>query len=733
MTNNIVQDKTLFNIYSNCSIDSVKQLSQKERKILQLALKNIKEHKTTLSQKDAETLLERLQHPKKHSPSNVIVKFFKGIANFFGWRISSKSLETEWKGIAINYEVHRKEFEQLESILVEKINQDPTHLTLSDEDIDGIFQLIQNNRDYLERQGAVKKLHEALIQEFGEKFAKEALAIPGLIPDKFKDSFQVWPQQLIAHILEKCRNYYHNQNTLERIKSQIGSKNSSRILDEVLKTIEIQPYLTGIKKISQETENYILACARKLVAEENWEELITKLKESSARDLYLDESFIDQHFAIPHALEGLTEDQKKEKRDVLRGIINKAYLKRELIQKGKVSVGREGEKELLVQLGFDVGENSNYMNKAFIHEMVQNIVIQQLQLEEYKGPLNILRETFEKVSFHSRLKTVGIESDTQIAKFEIAHKRYLELHEEAVAYVKQPEFQWKIPENFPLSSDSEAIIALNRGYEKGLLQIAKDETNKQFPKGMGKSVLENMSIEEFTSKISKTKLKKKEILEWIISLILDKKTEEEFYQKFGTHLVASAVQGLRDIQEVFLDGVCWGLCTKILLEFQKKNQVKLHEIVSEIRVKGINRFLQSLGIISLRIANGRQELPVEILQKHGFSSNKRLFTISRNPENPDNVMTTNEFKNHFFDRPEVLARSNGWIGVSFGGNDWGHIILMRHDPDMKVSWLYDPNFGLFSFEDPDDNQRALMLMDCYTQILESFYPSTLAIYANQMV
>ncbi len=200
-----------------------------------------------------------------------------------------------------------------------------------------------------------------------------------------------------------------------------------------------------------ETENAILQCAKAIKAEENFAELLEKVKDSAKKDLFLDDQFIEKKFHITDKLQDLPEAVRQERRDRLQNIINQAFINRELRDKGKITTGDEAEFTLLKCLGFNVADQSGYFEKESLYSLVRDIIINQLQQEDCKAPLTYVRDRIHACALCTRLMAAGLTEELQIEKFQVLHDKFKECKEELLILLAK--YTLKLPDAFPLGEE----------------------------------------------------------------------------------------------------------------------------------------------------------------------------------------------------------------------------------------------------------------------------------------
>jgi len=452
--------------------------------------------------------------------------------------------------------------------------------------------------------------------------------------------------------------------------------------------------------------------------------LLNEIKASAAKDLPLQDNFVENQFHVDTIMKSLPENLKQERRLKLQKILAQAYINRELKQKGKVRGSKE-ESQFLTKLGYTLDANSPYHNIDLIYDALHQFVSQELQTDNFSGSLKSVQNSFKQCALKARLSTLKITSEDQLQKFQSGLKFYESLKKNL--RTELIDVKLKFPEDFPLKSPSQGIRLIESLYRQDKTQALNTAVKK---------ILDAMNIQKIFSdpNVDHTAFEamlilpipdgelKKEFSEKELSKEIKK--ELAFYSKWGKNIKAELIQGLEDKNEALGKGVCEGICQRILTLGQKNPDITPEELAKHIHIESKDRFNQGVYIMSHILE--KDKIPDLILKKNGFKQDENIFAFYYKAEDGikyDNLKT------------DELKKSAGWVDVGLDMEESGHAILMRLDPTRGRAWLFDPNVGFLCFEEKgktyQDAKNACFAF--VKDLIELNYPTTRIVYGKHLV
>lgn len=457
------------------------------------------------------------------------------------------------------------------------------------------------------------------------------------------------------------------------------------------------------------------------------DDMLREIQASAEKDLPLEEHAIEQKYHLEKALAPLSETQKIERRKRLQIILAKAYVNRELKQKGNLARGSVAEGHFLKCLGYHIDKNSPYYDTDLVYGMLKEVVQEELKADKFSGSLEFVRQSLNKCALRARLSNLGITAEDEVEKFQSGFEFYKSFRKTLFQELEASKFD--IPTDFPLqSSSSPAIKLIQEMYDRHKSRFLRSYVENFFKNVNASYALMNPTIDAVKFKKNlekeqknlniestlKNQLKQEKIPNSIEKSVL-------FYKNWGKYLKAEMIQGLENEDEVLGKGVCNAVCQRIEMVGQKNPAITPEEMAKHIEIRQIDRFRQGVHHMAI-------DLPKELLLKEGFKKDELLFHFFYNPE--DGIKYEDL-------KTKELENSSGWthIGLAFQGENTGHAIMMRLDPQQGRAWLFDPNVGLLCFEeDKKSYQNAKNdCLACFKALMEYNYPTTYFVYGKQLV
>lgn len=619
--------------------------------------------------------------------------------------------------------------------LVEKLNNQPKdkeNRLYTNETLDSILNLVDRSRQASKKTEQIEKLKMELANVLGEEKAKLAFEIPELIPSSvILDSKKILTQKGIDYLVKKASNYFHNKDAILRMNQIIAKESgNTEIVNEILSQLDLTEYLKGQKKLSEEFENEILKAIRHAIARNNFDNILSSIKESANKDLVLDDNFIDQKFCITQTIQPLSKEEQERRRITLQKIINQAYVTQELKYKGKFACGSFMEHKLLKYLGYTLDENSSYYNKEAVYDILNQVVQSQLQIEGFTGSLATVRNSLKECALRARLETLGIKGQ-EVEKF----KEALVILNEIKGDLKEKSKQIKLvlPADFPLKHPSPAIEYLEGQFESEKKFILSDTIAEYFHSKKFREIFKdnNISTENFVKRMKKRQ-EKMDVNKFItqcenINNDEDIKSEIAFFMKWGKYIKVEMIQGLNDDNEVLDKGVCWGLSNQIQMLAQKNPNLSADQMAKHIRINRKHRFFQSLHAANKTIT--KRFMPETVLKKEGFTKETVLFELTYDSDE-------NDFEKIITAKDQSLKLSNGSLRLQFLMNKGGgHAIYGRFDSARNVVWIFDPNVGFLTFEssEKDFNSTRNLGFAFFKDLMKHRYPDAYTLNAHQIV
>lgn len=620
------------------------------------------------------------------------------------------------------------------------------------------------------------------------------------VDDQTLDQILTLVDETRKHVyLEEIRLY--NQEALTRLRAQIYSEfHDSSLLDKVLNTEDLEDFINGKRRLGVETEQTILTGVKEIYEQEqgiqelNFTSLLEKIKESASRDLFLDESYIEKKFEVDKALSSLTPEQTQKRREELKIVINKAFVLRELKQRGKLTIGNPEEVQLLDYLGYRASKaGSPYQDKQAIYEVIQSVVQTQLSKETYQSSLSAVKDVLNQIFLEVRLKAAGLKTSLQNEKFQLAKEILKSTQEELANQSKK--YELKLPASFPLKENSPNLKVIQEKFE-----YYKKQVNNRFLKHVFSNAIlrdgfiqENLSSNAFVKQVQQhvqgqmVKNAEKLDVKWnkqgldIASYsttsdakFIAKEDELEvnkqilFFQKWGGYLKAEMVQGVDDPHAVLENGICFGLCLNLQINSINNPDFSLEELIKRNTIGSVQRFFHGIYVGANRLKHVNI-FPPEFAHRYGVEE-KGIFgsidtskvsqkrTKKLNPTLQKSLsegealinMPVKEFEKYLqitdvkdhgkgqlikgF-QEEIKKRdwsaSLGWTRLSLLGES--HTISTRIDSVNNNNWIFDSNIGYFDFEEPGvsfEESRDKSL-DCLKDIFDLYYPDIVGIGVMQ--
>lgn len=633
--------------------------------------------------------------------------------------------------------------------LVNTLHQqfETNQLAIDNDSLDQLLQLndkIQANFNY---QKNTQHIYEALITNLGKELADLAITHPTLLADYLKDPYFSPSELMINFIVRRVSNYFQNQDILKdlrtRIELQVGNTHA---FDQILTSPTMQDILNGRLLLNEEMQRALFQYATLTQAEKQevdpFEVLLETIRNSSERDLFLDDAFIENKYEIARAIDEFTPRERQQRRDALQRIINQAYITREFKQKTRLINGEPDEAILLTCLGYTVDEHSPYYQKDLIYQIISEMVQSELQPDLYVGPLNSIKELLRNCAVKARLRSIDIIEENQVKKFLNAHELFKSIKFELKESHKEATIS--LPPHFPLPADSIIVQSI----QKDFLNILNLESEQVAANLFQEAAIQEMfrdhtvSAEAFSElvKARRDQIDRQELEKTWSSLERDPvfTKEIDFYLKWGRQIKAQMIQGIEDDNQVLGLGVCWGLCQRICLQGEMQPDLSAEEFAKAIVIKQSDRFLQSMHICSTNLFPLTSSfLPDSILYKEGVESDNEVFNF-------DYLDDEAVFTNWFDQNNELLVESSGWIRLSLTISNGigelaasapqakGHALAIRYDAIRNRFWLFDPNVGLLCFEDDASKETAQVSMMLFVkELIQHYYPSTYKIRGFQ--
>ncbi|MBA3723131.1 MAG: hypothetical protein H0W88_12125 [Parachlamydiaceae bacterium] len=610
---------------------------------------------------------------------------------------------------------------------------------IKDEDLDKMLLLVDKARTAVYQQEQFNKLIRKLESQIGEARSKEIFTIPNVFPESINDPSKVLPNKLIDLLVIKATNYFYNKDVLTQIQAKIETETGNKtIFHEILGKLNLKDYLNGGKQLSAELEESILNCIRLAATRGKFDHLLKEVQEAAKRDLIFDDQSIETKFGVGEVIKDLSPQEQKFRREALQKVINQAYIHQELRNKGKLVSGTTDEIELLGHLGYQITDKSDYHNKEFVFEILNQTIQKQLNSEECTASLTIVRKSLQECAHKARLNTVNITNPFQIQKFQISLEEHTKLKTKIDDIQKEVKLLY--PEDFPLKESSPGREQIEMLYVllkkelvvKGMLnKFWKSEVlNEQFKNIFITPELYEESVAERSSK-----LKKDSVVLKCEELNLDELllAEFDFYSKWGPFIKMEMIQGSKDKNEILGEGICWAVSSKVQMMAQRNPTWTADEIAAQIKISSVDRFRQ--GVVSMQFKlEGYQDferknaMPSQMLEKEGFAKDVEITDIpydTNTPADLESLMKSKEID---------LTKSNGVLRVHLNLEESAHSIMMRLDKDLNKVWIFDPNVGLLSFEN-DKTDFETARKNClvfFNALMSHKYPTINGVILNQL-
>lgn len=632
----------------------------------------------------------------------------------------------------VSVELVQKQEAKIANLAQEVENALSAENPLSEQQIDQFLDVVDQTHVVLERQKQFESLLSALETELGTEEAKTVWQVPGLILPEIQDPTYILSNEQITYMVQKAKNYFHNQKLIQEVQTQLAQEGiSSSTLNQILSRISSHEYSTGAKALNPEMKAKLIQMARAVHARQAFDQLASEIAELASRDLPLDETLIEKKFNIEAVLKPLSEPDQAARRAQLQHIINRAYLNRELKQKGKMATPLQGEKRLLRYWGYKL-QGTAYEDKDQVYEVLNQIIQDQLREDKFKGSISAVRQAIKTCALKARLKMVNITSDPQIAKFQVG----LNFLEEQTNKLHTSISNIQIA--FPTSFENPELSLAHTLIEESLGYVKEGEIDKGIEKFFNRQVKQNFNNSQIDEQAFKEFLNKNQHR-------IDRKAIEQacaeganhpvikqdlaFYEKWGQFMKKGMMQGYLDSNEVFGDGVCWAICYRLQMLLQKNPALSLEEFVEHVKIMPKDRFRQGIHLVGQRQAKiSMRTLPAEFLAKEGFTQDQMLFSLEYNSQEDDL-----DKKCKFL--LSKLSQSEGCMRFHLrmeGGSS--HAIDIRLDEKRQLAWVFDPNFGVFAFERAgisfDEIQKRCM--EFIKDLTEYSYPTTHEIHAFQV-
>lgn len=450
--------------------------------------------------------------------------------------------------------------------------------------------------------------------------------------------------------------------------------------------------------------------------------LLKALRESAARDLHLDEEFIENKYSIKAILAALDPEEKKAWQDKFNHVINQAYLHRWLKQRGKIVQGEDSELIFLKLLGYPISE-TKYDDKEKIYNLAQEIVQNQLTANDYKKPLSQFKEMLAESAARARLHALNLVDELQIEKFFSTIPILIQIKNEIEEIAKNTPLN--LPEDFPFDNSSLAIQSLKKKISVYTKNLSQSLVKRLFSPTELKNAFFNAEItcEDYCLKLMEIIYSKLEDTKARLMVKCEKLNQNppivrdiNFYQTWGKHFKFEMMQGILDDNEVLGSGVCFAICFRLLAELQRNPTME----ISQLSIVNSDRFKQSLYILKLHLVHdlSGRVMPSQWLKAENFQESKELFKFYYHFE-----QTSLEENFCSPTLSKQLEQSHGWMQLSLYGTELGHAVLMRLDPIHHKVWFYDANVGFLTFESSDQSFEN-SVKDClefFKDLLNEFY------------
>lgn len=375
-----------------------------------------------------------------------------------------------------------------------------------------------------------------------------------------------------------------------------------------------------------------------------------------------------------------------------------------------------------------VVKNLGYKQEAFLdnkkaHAAVTSILDEMLkktQLLQSKSGKQ-LREEIEKKGLEQRLLIAGVHQknltfvlmvieetaklDQELRKF---FKGFTVLNQEEL---QLPQFAqcMRSKENATKNSCIEHCVktflgkAKNLNSQEGIQTLLRDEFGRNFKEAMANKLMKRLGV----------KLVK----------------EKQWYQNYGATLAVELVQGLDDPQTVFLEGVCWAICTRIKKTIIR-NPAFNHNQLQADKVLPIDRYNQAY--YSTNFSNRKKN---SFYDQHGKMIREyRSFALSidrkqLNMEAVKSNLNRQLLKNLLDHR----TFSQGIFSMGIFSKNGGHATFIQIDPENEHYRIFDPNKGMQTFTKRAEQtveQMVRVVGNAYVDLLDKSYQSYTALQAT---
>lgn len=604
---------------------------------------------------------------------------------------------------------------------------------LTDQQLNQFLHIVDHARLTVTRQKQFESLLSSLEKELGAEQAQQIWQVPGLmIPETQEPSYILSDDQII-YFVQKAKNYFHNQKCIQEMRLELSKEGvSPYTLNQVFSHPTLSEYLTGTKALNPEIKTKFLDMARAVQAQENFDHLAIEITQLANQDLILDESLIEKKFNIEEVLKPLSESEQQGRREKLQQIINRAYLNRELKQKGKMVTGSQQEAQLLSYWGYHLNKTA-YQDKEQVYATLNQIVQEQLREDQIQGSLSVIRRALKTCALKARLKMVNLTEDGQIAKFQTA-LNFLEQQTNEMKIAVQD-----VQMTFPQSFNNHELSLARKMIEECFEILKESEINTMiarfFKAGPLKQKFNDTDVtestfQEFLSR-NQAKLDRQVLKQACQKIEKHPQIQKDlaFYNKWGRFMQKEMIQGYLDSNEVLGEGACWALCYKLLMIAQKNPDLTPEEFAQHVKITPIDRFRQGIHLVGQRQAKiSMRTLPKDFLVKEGFNQDELAFSLDYDSQE-------NGLDRQCSSISSKLNQSQGCLRFHLmmeGGAS--HAIAIRLDQNREKGWVFDPNLGFFAFEEAglkfEDLQKRCM--EFIKDLTEYSYPSTYQIQSFQM-
>lgn len=329
---------------------------------------------------------------------------------------------------------------------------------------------------------------------------------------------------------------------------------------------------------------------------ERIDSFIEKIGNEVRDGLVSDEKEIDQKvskFINEISITGNKKDEFDKKLQVAK---NKAFIQRELKQKGKLVSG-DTDESLLIK--YFVGKNEG--NKEQIYLEIKN-EIEKLDPKIIKISLSQIKEQIKQIALKARLHHAGIKDELQIKKFQQALPVLKDLHEKLDNFAEEK----KLPLIKGLGKDSPNFRFLEKEFDVYKNDKIQDYLKHNLTKAKlneDQIVLnafnnKECSSEKFQEILNSLKIRIKEKIKTpesdinkAISPSNDKFQQEikekvQFLNKWGGNFTNEMVQGLDNPNEALDEGICFGLCQDLQMSTLENPTISLKEL-SDRQISGM--------------------------------------------------------------------------------------------------------------------------------------------------